>query len=92
MLMGRPHWLLLVALMAVIGGAPANAQRSQPNPPGGLISTPEEIAADLKQIPCRDNERIQAARLLFLKMGADPADVLIEKVADTENLVVPING
>jgi hypothetical protein len=78
--------------MVGVSGASAQAQRSQPNPQGGLISTQEEISADLKQVPCRDRDRLEAARLLFLKMGADPAEVSIEKRGSTQNLVIPLRG
>lgn len=52
------------------------------------LSTPEEFAAELKTVPCRDEERLAAVRALFEKAGAPASAVRIEKFRDAENFVV----
>lgn len=54
----------------------------------GVISTREEIARDLALAPCKDGERLNAVKALFLKMGAREDELNVEKRDGVENLVL----
>jgi Zn-dependent M28 family amino/carboxypeptidase len=53
-----------------------------------VISTQEETASDVAQVPCKDGERLKAVKDLFGKMGAQPGDVLTEKRGGVENVII----
>lgn len=53
-----------------------------------IISTEEQIREDIFSSPCKDNERLIAAKALFMKVGAQEKDILIEKLDNTENLII----
>lgn len=55
------------------------------------ISTQEEIAQDIASVPCKNNERLNAAKALFVKMGVQ-ADISVEKADGIENLVIRKTG
>jgi peptidase M28-like protein len=52
------------------------------------ISTEDETAQDIAHVPCHQSERLAAVRGLFIKMGAQAGDVLIERRDGVANLVV----
>lgn len=52
------------------------------------ISTQDETAHDVAQVPCKESERLGAVKALFIKMGAQAEDVSIEKGDGVENLFV----
>jgi hypothetical protein len=56
------------------------------------FSTKEEIAADIKLAPCKNGDRLDAVRKLFLAMGAAEADIVSDKVKGMQNLVVTKKG
>jgi Zn-dependent M28 family amino/carboxypeptidase len=56
------------------------------------ISTKDEIAADIKLAPCKNGERLEAVRKLFVSMGAADADISTDKVKGMQNLVVTKKG
>ena len=56
------------------------------------ISTADEISEDIKIVPCKSEERLEAVKKLFAKMGANEADISTEKFKDGENLVVRKKG
>lgn len=56
------------------------------------ISTQEETAQDVYTAPCKDNERLNAAKALFVKLGVQPDNILIEKLDGVENLVIRKQG
>ncbi|MEZ5428587.1 MAG: M28 family metallopeptidase [Pyrinomonadaceae bacterium] len=60
--------------------------------PGNVVSTEEEIAVDLKTVPCEDDKRLEGVKKLFLKMGAGDEDLSIENFDKIENLVLVIKG
>ncbi|HYP27287.1 MAG TPA: M20/M25/M40 family metallo-hydrolase [Blastocatellia bacterium] len=57
-----------------------------------IISTQEDLAQDVASAPCKEKERLEAVRALFLKMGAQPGQIVIEKTGGVENLVVTRPG
>jgi len=57
-----------------------------------VFSTKEELAEDVAQAPCKDSERLNAVKALFLKMGAREEELVVEKLDGTENLVLRKKG
>ena len=56
------------------------------------ISTTEELAKEFANVPCKNEDRLNAVRALFEKMGAPPSDVAIQKFKNVENVVVVKQG
>ena len=52
----------------------------------------EEIAAELTTVPCKDDDRFEAVKDLFRKIGAPEEDVSIDQHKNVENLVVRKQG
>jgi Zn-dependent M28 family amino/carboxypeptidase len=57
-----------------------------------VISTPEEFKGEFDSVPCKDEDRLNAVKVLFEKMGATQSDISIEKYKNVENLVVRKQG
>lgn len=57
-----------------------------------VFSTPQQIEQDFNPIPCKNEERLDAVKALFEKMGAPATDISIEKFKNVENLVVRRKG
>jgi Zn-dependent M28 family amino/carboxypeptidase len=57
-----------------------------------MISTREEVAEEFKNVPCKNQDREDAARALFQKMGALSSEITVEKLKGVENLVVRKKG
>ncbi|MBO0799196.1 MAG: M20/M25/M40 family metallo-hydrolase [Blastocatellia bacterium] len=55
---------------------------------GLRLSTPEEIKSEFDSVPCKNEERQSAVKSLFERMGADPADITIDKYKKVENVVI----
>ena len=56
------------------------------------ISTPEQIKTEFDSVPCKNEERLNAAKALFEKMGAPVSDISIDKYKNVENLVIHKQG
>jgi Iap family predicted aminopeptidase len=56
------------------------------------LSTPDDVASDFKDVPCKTRERIEALRSLFMRMGANASDITTQKFRDAENVVVKLPG
>ena len=83
------HWCSAAALCFLLTLAPSFGKATQSNPP--TISTAEEIAQDIGSVPCKDNERLIAAKALFVRLGAQ-TDISVEKLDGIENLVIRKTG
>ena len=57
-----------------------------------VISTEEETATDVAQVPCDQSERLKAVRALFLKMGCKADELLTEKRDGVENVILTKKG
>lgn len=79
--------LLLLQLLIPTLWVSGSAQEVKIN-----ISTPEQIANEFKEVPCKDEERLNAVKALFEKAGATPSEVSIVKYKNVENLVVLKRG
>ncbi len=67
-----------------------NSSASQNN--NLVISTEEQIAEDIAQVPCEERERLNAVKSLFSKMSAQAEEVLTEKRDGVENIIVRKQG
>jgi hypothetical protein len=57
-----------------------------------VLSSLDDIAGDLKEVPCKRNERLEAVRAQFTRMGANASDITTQKFRGAENLVVKHPG
>lgn len=57
-----------------------------------VISSPEDIKAEFTSVPCKDSERLNAAKALFIKVGAPASDISIDKHEQVENLIIRKQG
>ena len=60
-------------------------------PSGPRISTEAELKEDLNG-PCKNDERLDAVKKLFIKMGATEAEIKAEKTSDVQNVVYTKKG
>jgi Iap family predicted aminopeptidase len=56
------------------------------------FSTPEQIKEEFNTVPCKDNDRLNAVKALFEKIGAAPSDITIENFKNVENLLIRKQG
>ena len=54
--------------------------------------TEEDIKANLSLAPCRNDDRLEAVKKLFLSVGATETDMTIDKFKDGQNLLVTKKG
>lgn len=74
----------------VNNSAQPTASPAQPKPP--RVSTEEELKEDLAAGPCKNDERTEAVRKLFMKMGVPESEISSEKVKDIQNVMVTKKG
>jgi len=78
----------LAVLFLILNLSVANfAQKADEN-----FSTEDNIKDDLKLNVCKNEERLEAVKQLFKKMGASDDEIKIEKFKNVENLVVTKKG
>jgi Zn-dependent M28 family amino/carboxypeptidase len=56
------------------------------------VSSEAEIKADIVANVCTNDDRLEAVKKLFKKMGATDADIKVEKIKNAENVVVTKKG
>jgi Zn-dependent M28 family amino/carboxypeptidase len=81
---------LLTATLTALCGILVASKLSLAQQPTLSLSTQDEIASDFRAVPCKNAERITAAKALFEKMHAP--EISVEKFKDVENVVVKIPG
>ncbi|HEY1070955.1 MAG TPA: M20/M25/M40 family metallo-hydrolase [Thermomonas sp.] len=85
----RSHLLapaLLALLLPLTSAMAGPADRAGPP-----MATPDDIAQDVLAVPCDNAQRQAAVRALYERMGANPADLRVERFSDrggVENLVL----
>lgn len=82
--MKLPITTFILLLMLFFAGSNASGQQQA----SISISTTEQIKEDFAAVPCKDEERLNAVKALFEKMGAASSSISIEKYKNVENLVV----
>lgn len=73
-------------LLVICAGSNASAQNPTPR-----VSTEEEIKLDLNG-PCKQDERLDAVKRLFVKMGVPAEDIRSEKTKDAQNVIFTKRG
>jgi hypothetical protein len=89
--MKRPAFILFILLLPL--GAVFARQDDSEEP--RVLSTPQEVAADLATVPCDSNQRRAAVQALFGRMQAGAAgapEISIQKVEGAENVIVTRPG
>lgn len=79
--------ITLVALLYLFAPASLSAQQKEIK-----ISTPEQIKVEFDSVTCKNEERLNAAKALFEKMGAPASDISIDKYKNVENIVIRKQG
>src|ERR1043166_2412111 len=80
--MRQPFALILLSLVLCLAVA---AQKA-------VLSTEDDIRADVALAPCKNSDRLAAAEKLFRDKGATDADIQIVEAKKTKNLVVTKKG
>jgi Zn-dependent M28 family amino/carboxypeptidase len=62
------------------------------NGTGSVGSKIEEIESEFGAVPCNDDERLQAVRVLFERMGAKPEEIIVERFKNVENVMIKMPG
>ena len=84
---------LLIALsVLLLGLGSVELATSQTAQRRLIISTVEEIGDEFKNVPCKNQDRQNAVKALFEKMGAPSSEITVEKLKGVENLVVRKKG
>ncbi len=52
------------------------------------LALESDFREPLNAVPCKNEERLPAVKALFEKMGADEANISIEKMKDVENIII----
>lgn len=74
-----PFCLLFISITSFAQDGDGNGLR---------LSTLEELRSEFDSVPCKNGERLKAVKSLFEEMGADPAEITVEKFRNVENLVI----
>ena len=84
----RAEWLTAAAFLA--GWACQGGQDVAQNGAldGYRFSTLEEIKSEFASVPCKNDDRQNAVKSLFERVGADPAEITIDKYKNVENVIV----
>lgn len=59
---------------------------------GFKLSTEDELKEDVSQGPCRNDDRFEAVKKLFVKMGAAESDFHIDKFKGVQNITLTKKG
>lgn len=82
----KSYAILSLLLAAFLVSNAAAQSTTAVQPAGPRVSTEAEIKEDLNG-PCKNNERLDAVKRLFIKMGAPEAEIKAEKTNDVQNVV-----
>jgi Zn-dependent M28 family amino/carboxypeptidase len=74
---------LILAQLILLLAAPSTCAQS-----AAAVSTPEQIKAEFDSVPCKNEERLGAAKAMFERLGAPESEVSVVKYKSVENLVV----
>lgn len=89
--MSKTQFLIAISVLLLSLG-PLTLATSQTAQRQLVISTREEIDDEFKNVPCKNQDRQNAVKALFEKMGAPSSEITVEKLKGVENLVVRKKG
>ncbi len=84
---GRLPLIVLLLCLSFLLASSSRAQQTTLK-----ISTPEEFKTEFEAVPCKNGERQDAVKALFIRMGAPPAEISVQKFKSVENVVLIKNG
>lgn len=84
--------LLTLATLPVELFAQTAAVATTPAAVSVKVSTEDELVADVKLGPCKNDERLEAVKTLFKRLGVSEADIKIEKYDKVQNVVLTKKG
>ncbi|MFN0279852.1 MAG: M28 family metallopeptidase [Pyrinomonadaceae bacterium] len=84
----RVKHLLLFTILITFVLLPATFAQT----PSTAAALEDQLKADLSSGPCKNNERVEAVKALFKKMGASDEEIKAEKIKDIQNVVVTKKG
>ena len=79
-------FILTILLIAAFSSAVA-AQKAAP-----VLATENDLKEDLKLVPCKNSERLEAVKKFFQKMGAAENEISAEKIKGIQNVLVTKKG
>jgi Zn-dependent M28 family amino/carboxypeptidase len=82
----KAGYILAALTLILLWSAPASSQSEI------KIFAVEETRSDFSEVPCKAQDRPQAVKTLFEKMGAAPSDILVDKYGNVENIIVRKQG
>lgn len=88
--MNRSFYLLFLAVPILAVLSLSNFCQTQGD--HRKVTSEEQLKEDVSSGPCKNKERLEAAKKLFQKMGATESDIQIEKYGDLQNLVLTKQG
>jgi putative aminopeptidase FrvX len=74
--------LIVAAQTASVFGQPAEVK----------VSTEEELKEDVLKGPCKNDDRHEAVKALFKRLGVADEDIKVEKFKDIQNIVITRKG
>lgn len=87
----RTPAILSLLLAAFVVCEVAAQSTTSVQPAGPRISTEAELKEDLNG-PCKNDERLDAVKKLFIKMGAPESEIKAEKTNDVQNVIYTKKG
>jgi hypothetical protein len=79
--------VILTLMFLLIVSISLNARQASPK-----IFTVDEFKAEFTKVPCKDEERLNAVKVLFERLGAPEPEISIEKFKGVDNLVIIKKG
>jgi Zn-dependent M28 family amino/carboxypeptidase len=79
--------LILTILLIAALSYSAAAQKAAP-----VLATENDLKEDLKLVPCKNSERLEAVKKFFQKMGAAENEISAEKIKGIQNVLVTKKG
>src|SRR5688572_17487760 len=83
----RPRYFIFALLTVAVVTSGVFAQTT-----GARVSTETELNEDLSTGPCKNRDRVDAVKKLFIKMGVPEADVKAEEIKGIQNVLVTKKG
>lgn len=91
------EWMFMMkfffrSLLLLIVSVNVFAQPSEGSPNSPTVATVETFREAFVSVPCKNEQRLQAVKDLFLQAGVPESDITIQKIKDVENIVIRKQG
>src|SRR5882724_11622249 len=78
---------IVAVLVVLLWAICASAQQDKLN-----VATVEQIKAEFNLVPCKNEDRLQAVKALFERLGASAPDITLDRHSSVQNLIVRKQG